>query len=131
VRLTFPKFLGVVLLMLVLLVVGFFLIVVSYDSWLLQEMVVGRRRDLRRLVTFAANPTEFVLRSLFLASLGFVLFSTGLLFLAALVTRFLAFRTRFFKETAQPRLSIWFFAPLFLSFAVWFALLFILPTFYG
>ena len=113
-----------------LLVLGFFLIVASYDAWLLKEMTVGRRPALRRLVTFAANPTEFVLRSLFLASLGFIFFSFGFVFLAGLIERFRVLRTRFFKVTFQPRLSMWFFVPTLLSFVVWFALLFILPTFY-
>lgn len=130
VRLTFPKFLGAVLLTLVFLVLGFSLVVAGYDTWLHQEMVLRRRLVVPRLLTFAANPTEFVLRCLFLASLGFVFFSSGLIFLAALIQRFRVLRTRFFKEAFQPSLAMWIYMLPLPSFVVWFALLCILPIVY-
>jgi hypothetical protein len=102
VRLTFPRFLGAVLLTLVFLVLGFFLVLASYDTWLLQEMVLRRRLVVPRLLTFAANPTEFVLRCLFLASLGLVFFLSGLIFLAALVQRFRVLRIRFSRKRSSP-----------------------------
>lgn len=129
-RLTFPRFLCAVLSTVVLLAFGFFLIFVSYDAWLLQEMTLGRRGPVRRL-TFAADPTEFVLRSLFVISLGVTFFSLGLVFLTGLVQRLWVFRGRFFQETSRPTLPMWLFSIPLLSFVVWFALLFILPTFYG
>ena len=130
-RLTFLKLLVAVLCALVLLALGFFLIVVSYDAWLLQEMTVGRRRTAHRLLTFAANPTEFVLRSLFMTSLGLAFFSLGCIFLAGFVRRLWLFKGRFFQEASPPSVPMWWFAIPLLSFAVWFALLFILPTVYG
>jgi hypothetical protein len=80
VRLTFPRFLGAVLLTLVFLVLGFFLVLASYDTWLLQEMVLRRRLVVPRLLTFAANPTEFVLRCLSWPALGLSFFPLGLFF---------------------------------------------------
>jgi len=93
--------------------------------------MLRRRGVVSRLISFAANPTEFVLRSLFLASLGLLLFSTGFLFLAALIERFRVLKKRVFKKAFQARLPMWFYVVPLLSGLVWFVLLLILPTRFG
>jgi len=65
----------------------------SYDTWLQQEMWIKSRGIPQRLITYAANPTEFLQRLTFGASMGGFLFSMGVAALALLVRQTILQRT--------------------------------------
>jgi hypothetical protein len=105
--------------------VGAFLLYGAYEGWLRQELLLKGRRVVPRLITYAANPTEFALRHVFLAALGGALFSAGAIPLLGLLLRPVLVRGAIGRKFAFVSLVL----PL-ACFLVWFALLFFLPFYY-
>jgi hypothetical protein len=128
--LTIPKALGALLACAALSAVGLALLYGALDTWNSQQFLLSRRRVVPRLVSFAANPTEFVLRCLFMASIGAALFSFALAVLVGLVHRLVATGSRFFAGPFESRIAVrLLFVPL-ACFIVWFVLLGFLPFYY-
>lgn len=129
-HLSLRKFSFAVVGCIVLFVLGDLVLHEAHDLWLRQEVLLTRFRAAPRLVTYEANPSEFVLRCMFVASLGGFFFSYACVVILGLLHRLVVLRQKFlfspFKSSVAQLLLV---VPLGLI-SLWVALLVFLPLYY-
>lgn len=129
-----PLTLGKLLLAIIALALmgaaGAFLLLATHDQWVQGQVLLTRRRVVPRLVTYAANPTEFTLRCLFLGALGAFFVSTAIACAVGLIHRIASLRQIPLAGSFQSRLAIALLRVPLACFLVWFGLLAFLPAAY-
>ena len=109
---------------------GAFLLAGTHDQWVQGQFLLTRRRVIPRLVTYAANPTEFTLRCLFLGSMGAFFASTAFAGAVGLIHRITSLRQNQLPGPFQSRVAMALMLVPLVCFLVWFGLLAYLPAAY-
>ena len=109
---------------------GAFLLVGTHDQWVQGQFLLTRRRVVPRLVAYAANPTEFTLRCLFLGSMGAFFASIAFAGAVGLIHRIASLRQIPLAGPFQSRVAMALMLVPLVCFLVWFGLLAYLPAAY-
>lgn len=128
--LTLGKLLLAIIALALLGAAGAFLLAGTHDQWVQGQILLTRRRVVPRLVTYAANPTEFTLRCLFLGSMGAFFASTAFACAVGLIHRIASLRQFPLDGPFQSRVARALMLVPMVFFFVWFGLLAYLPVVY-
>lgn len=109
---------------------GVFLHVATHDQWVQGQFLLSRRRSVPRLITYAANPTEFALRCLFVGSLGGMFASMAFAGAVGLILRVVSLFPISLAGTAQARVAVALMLVPLACFLVWMGLIVYLPMAY-
>ena len=102
----------------------------TYETWVVERMWLKPRGAPQYLITYAANPGEFVLRSAFMAALGGMFAFPGIIALLAVVVRLVGRNPSTPPNRFVRSLMVLLIAAPLICFVVLFFLLAFLPRFY-
>ena len=122
-----PSAVTSVLFAVVLVVLGGLIVSSSVGQLLQPTMVLRSGQESARIVTLSQNPIEFVLRWLFLFSLGVVVLLGGFVLLFKTLPRFGVSPHGLFRAFATPHIPKPVLYALYVFAGIWFALLNFLP----
>jgi hypothetical protein len=119
---TWRKTIGAIVIGLVFAGFGIFILLAAGDMWNHHQVLLTRRR-VPRLVTYAANRNEFILRCIALAAYGGFFFSMSLALVLGILIRIRRLGAQFFSGPYQaPGIATAIVIPPVLCFIVWFIL---------